>query len=249
MTTRHGPTAVFERVVCAVDPSGAAHAVRIAGRTTDPDGTLAVVTVADGTAIGGARTAAERAQREAERFHRAGVRVLEGDVAAALLAELERSRATLVVVGSHALSRVAGRVLGSVATRLLHDAPCSVLVARGSVPDTDAWPRSIAVGLDGSVTSARAAAAAWELADRAGARLRSLVATRGADPDLDAARRIAPDVELVDERPLPALVAASGEHDLVVVGSRGLSGVRALGSVSERLGHRARCPVLVVRER
>ena len=34
---------------------------------------------------------------------------------------------------------------------------------------------------------------------------------------------------------------------LVVVGSRGLGGVRALGSVSERVAHRAPCSVLIVR--
>jgi nucleotide-binding universal stress UspA family protein len=44
-----------------------------------------------------------------------------------------------------------------------------------------------------------------------------------------------------------ALVDASHEADLVVVGSRGLHGVQALGSVSERVAHRAVCSVLVVR--
>ena len=35
--------------------------------------------------------------------------------------------------------------------------------------------------------------------------------------------------------PVEALVNASTESDLVVVGSRGLHGLRALGSVSERV--------------
>jgi len=47
---------------------------------------------------------------------------------------------------------------------------------------------------------------------------------------------------------LPALVAAAAEADLVVVGSRGLHGLRALGSVSERVAHTASCSALVVRE-
>jgi nucleotide-binding universal stress UspA family protein len=41
--------------------------------------------------------------------------------------------------------------------------------------------------------------------------------------------------------------AAREGVSLVVLGSRGLSGVRALGSVSERVAHRARCSVLVAR--
>jgi len=46
------------------------------------------------------------------------------------------------------------------------------------------------------------------------------------------------------------LAAADAEHaDLIVVGSRGRSGVGRylLGSVSDQIVHRARCPVLVVR--
>jgi nucleotide-binding universal stress UspA family protein len=35
------------------------------------------------------------------------------------------------------------------------------------------------------------------------------------------------------------------EVDLLVVGASGRSGLRALGSVSERVAHRARCSVLV----
>ena len=41
--------------------------------------------------------------------------------------------------------------------------------------------------------------------------------------------------------------AAAESVSLVAVGSRGLTGLRALGSVSERVAHRARCSVLVAR--
>ena len=50
------------------------------------------------------------------------------------------------------------------------------------------------------------------------------------------------------EAPAEALVAAAESADLVVVGSRGLHGFRALGSVSERVAHSAPCSTLVVRE-
>jgi nucleotide-binding universal stress UspA family protein len=44
-------------------------------------------------------------------------------------------------------------------------------------------------------------------------------------------------------------VAAEGQHDLMVMGSRGLSEVGAffLGSVSARVLHHAPCPVLIMR--
>jgi nucleotide-binding universal stress UspA family protein len=41
--------------------------------------------------------------------------------------------------------------------------------------------------------------------------------------------------------------ATAERASLVVVGSRGLGGLRALGSVSERVAHRAPCSVLVAR--
>jgi nucleotide-binding universal stress UspA family protein len=54
-------------------------------------------------------------------------------------------------------------------------------------------------------------------------------------------------VEVADHAPVPALVEAAACADLLVVGSRGLHGLRALGSVSERVAYQAGCSVLVVR--
>jgi nucleotide-binding universal stress UspA family protein len=52
-----------------------------------------------------------------------------------------------------------------------------------------------------------------------------------------------------EQKPLRALVEASGSTDHVVVGSRGLHGLAAVGSVSDRVAHEAACSVLVVRAR
>ena len=61
------------------------------------------------------------------------------------------------------------------------------------------------------------------------------------------ARRIAADLELLPGKPVDELAVLSEFADLVVVGSRGLKGLTALGSVSERVAHQASSPVLVVR--
>jgi nucleotide-binding universal stress UspA family protein len=59
--------------------------------------------------------------------------------------------------------------------------------------------------------------------------------------------------EIVDAPPADAILAAAedGEFDLIVMGSRGVSvehgHERLVGSVAERVLHRAPCPVLVVR--
>ncbi len=144
-----------------------------------------------------------------------------------MLAEIRGRDATLAVIWSRGHSRPVGIVLGSATTTIVHEAPCSVLVAR-EVPEPHRWPRTIVAGDDGSPHSAAAVAAARALADRFGATL-SVVTAGDADP-------------------VTVLAEESEDADLVVVGSRGLTGVRALGSVSERVAHEARCPVLVVRQ-
>lgn len=257
-------THVFARVVCGVDGSEAGvTAARAAARVADPDGSLTLVTATDRSAAvhGGyampqileqlAREAAQardKGRDAAQALHDAEAKVVEGDPLQALLAEIESGQATLAVVGSHGFSRRVGIALGSVATYLLHQSPCPVLLVRGDV-SPEGWPRRIVVGVDGSEDSARAYAAAHELATRVGAELRAVVATQDKRVDLDAARSVAPDVEEQDARALDFLNVASETADLVVVGSRGLQGIRALGSVGERVAHEARSSVLVVRGR
>ena len=254
-------TGLFDRVVCGVDRSEAgAFAARVAARTARPDGSLTLVSVDDASIAVHAgwamakvaallaeesKHALDRGEDEARPWHRVETRLLEGDPLSCLLSEIEREEATLAVVGSHGLTRATGIALGSVSTYLVHEAPCAVLVARGA-SEAIRWPRSIVVGVDGSPASARALAAASELAERYEACVRPVVAARDGDV-VDAARALAPDVEEHPSDPVDALAVLSERADLIVVGSRGLRGVRSLGSVSERVAHEATCSVLVVR--
>jgi nucleotide-binding universal stress UspA family protein len=257
-------TEVFDRVVCGVDRGDAGlAAARAAALVTDPGGTLTLVSANDASVAvhagwgmprildelaADAAAALEEAAVVAGPIHRPDEKLVQGDPLHVLLGELERQEATLAVAGSHGHSRAAGIALGSVATYLLHEAPCAVLVVRGEVVP-GRWPRRIVVGIDGSADSARAYAAARTLAERLGAGLRAVVATRDAHVDVEAARSIAPNCEEHDARALDVLHVASESADLVVVGGRGLRGLRALGSLSERLAHEARSSVLVVRGR
>jgi nucleotide-binding universal stress UspA family protein len=171
---------------------------------------------------------ADEAVRKAQEIAggRAETRVVNGPPAPALLAELAAREATLVALGTHGRSRAVEIMIGGVAGELLHRAPCSVLIARPPRAAGD-FPHALVVGVDGSAGSAAAVAAGEYLARRFGAALRV--------------------VEAVDEPPVAALVAASRDADLLLVGSRGLTGWKALGSVSERVAHEAGCSVLVVR--
>lgn len=255
---------VFERVLCGIDgtPESAGAARQVALLT--PSG-AAIVLVGVTQPIGAAppgfgvvavplleakrelEEALEQARGEIRATDVVETRLIEGAPIPALLQAVEREGATLVAVGVHGRSRAVGIALGSVATAMLHDSPVSVYAARRTEAGPFA-PRSIAVGVDGSPVAATALEVARELAERLGADLRAVCALGGKEADLDAARTALAGATLVEDarHPIDALVEAGA--DLVVVGSRGLHGLRALGSVSERVAHRARTSVLVVRE-
>jgi nucleotide-binding universal stress UspA family protein len=255
-------TSVFDRVVCGVDGSEAGiAAAQAAARVVSTEGSLTIVSAGDTSIAAHAGWAMPHVQRAltvgaqealdgglavAEPLHPLEGKLVLGDPLAALTTEIERQDATLVVVGSHGIRRATEIALGAVSTYLLHEAPCAVLAVRGPI-DAERWPRSVVAGIDGSESSARALVAARELAHRYGAPLRVLVAAQDAHVDLEAARRLAPEAEEHDARALDVLDVASETAGLVVVGSRGLDGVRALGSLSERLAHEADSSVLVVR--
>jgi nucleotide-binding universal stress UspA family protein len=251
---------VFGRVIVGIDGTEPGfEACRQARSLLVPDGRLELVSAVylAGAALAGWSSArmAEELEREAggwleeaRRIAGAGseTRLVNGPAASVLLREAEREHATVLALGTHGHSRFSEIVIGGVAGEVLHRAPCSVLIAR--LPDQpEAFPRSIVVGLDGSLESDRALAAAEELQRRLDVPLRIIVALRGKEPDLAHVHLRTPFSEPVDAHPVEALVEASREADLVVVGSRGLHGMKALGSVSERLAHRAGSSVLVVR--
>jgi nucleotide-binding universal stress UspA family protein len=262
---------LFARIVCGVDGTPAStEAVHRAVALGAEGSRLILVSVVDETSIAAATSPGagivlppptleleqDALDQAAAQVRAAGPRlqietkVLEGAVLPTLLAELEDSKATLAVVGRHGHSRLAGRILGSAMTALLHDAPCSVLVA-GAVEEGVRFPRSIVVGYDGSEQADAAARAAAEISHRTGAPLEAVCARHGKEVPVDELQAkltaAAPGATLsvVDEDPVKALLSA--QPDLVVVGHRGLHGLKALGSVSERVAHKADCSVLVVR--
>jgi nucleotide-binding universal stress UspA family protein len=102
--------------------------------------------------------------------------------------------------------------------------------------------------VDGSPYSALAHAAARQLRDRFDGTLSVVVAEGREAIDLGGVSLIAGDgFHVVSDDPVAVLTAAAADADLLVLGSRGLRGLKALGSVSERVAHRASCSTLIVR--
>ncbi|MGP3769932.1 universal stress protein [Streptomyces sp. SDT5-1] len=187
-------------------------------------------------------------------------------------------QADLVVVGSRGLGAFTGLLVGSVAVYLAAHAQCPVLVVRGRA-DAEGPVVVAVDGSGDSASAVDAAFAAadrlgtkvlalhvwntWtaEGPERPGA-LTPLVSNiselrRAAEDTLAdsvaVAQRAHPHViverELLEGRVRPALIEASKDARLVVVGARGRGGFKGLimGSVSQALLHHADCQVLVVR--
>jgi nucleotide-binding universal stress UspA family protein len=264
--TEAPPTVLFERVLVGVDRSPASiEAARQAALLTDPEGTLTLLatwTVPPPTVAGTVgptysyeldadlyREAAEEAVATAKHavdpLTSPATKVARGFAWDKLVKASEDEDATLLVVGSHGQGRVRGILIGSTATEVVHKARCSVLVAREA---DDGFPRRVVVGVDGSPESASAYAVARNVAERFGSELWPVVAHGGKGVDNDAVATVVDyHHEDLPDDPVQALVAASADADLLIVGSRGLHGFKALGSVSERVAHQAHCSTLIVR--
>src|SRR5687767_4767260 len=241
----------FGRIVCGIDGSRSSPvAVEQAIALSGPSTALVFVCVRDTRGAGATRQAtistdrADAALEDAIVVAReagidAAAEILPGHDPRSVLLD-EASRADLLVVASHGGSRAGGIALGSTASAAVHRAQVPVLVARRT-PEAVAFPERILVATDGSPDAARAV----ELAARIGHCHRSTLylltvdAARHGDAHQVAA-------EIVDLRSAlgerPAVIRASGKAAesiletaasesvaLVVLGSRGLSGARALG--------------------
>jgi nucleotide-binding universal stress UspA family protein len=171
-----------------------------------------------------------------------------------LLAEAEKH--DLLVVGTHNQSRVSGLVLGSTASETVHDTKRPLLIARE--PPSGGFLDTILLATDGSEGSRAAAGIAGPLATAYGGKLEVLHVSDGKTSDssameaeieeIERATGARPEVSRVDGNPTEKIVEVAAERasSLIVCGRRGLSGVKALGSVSERVVHQAETSVLLV---
>jgi nucleotide-binding universal stress UspA family protein len=262
-------TATFGDIVCGVNGSRAdAETVRQAALLSGPEGRLDIVCVLDTKGYGPteqaniarvrAQTAIEHARDTAREL---GVvprtSILHGSSPWESLADAADG-ADLLVLGSRGGSRAGGIMLGSVATEAVHRAELPVLVAR---PTPGApFPEQILLASDGSACSRVASEMAVTIALAHGSEITLFTADEGdtAARRDELAEQIAiakfatgrePVAVTSPQPPRTAIVeyAVREQPSLVIVGSHGKTGIRALGSVSEHVTHHVPSSVLVAR--
>jgi nucleotide-binding universal stress UspA family protein len=266
--TQAEPT--FASILCGVNGSRPSkEAARQAALLADPGSTLAYVSVSSeqGSGTGAVATLTHAHARDYLQAARRMARQLSVDPivlsehahdAARRLLELSAGH-DLLAIGIPGHSRAGGIVTGRVATAVVHRSPVPVLVARRP-PDDIEFPARIVLASDGTPASDAAARLAARIAARHGSRV-AIVAVRNheapfvpgvAEHAAHIAAATGAEPQIVDgEAGPPHRGVTSAARDLraslIVTGSRGLSGLPALRSVSERIAHAAHCSVLVVR--
>jgi nucleotide-binding universal stress UspA family protein len=271
LTSTADASPAFADILCAIDCSRASfEGARQASVLASDGARLCFVCVASSRGVG----LAEQTTITDGRADTALARAVElaKDAGAQASAELvhdpkpadallrEAAGYDLLVVGSHGLSRRAGILLGSVASTAAHRGSTPVLIARRP-PYDDRFPRKLLVASDGSPGSMGAAEIVARIAGRHDSSVLLVHATDDEDADhrhalaeqtafLQDATGTEPTVVTSSEDPYRLIVALADREQvsLIVIGSRGLGGIKALGSVSERVAHEAHCSVLIARE-
>ena len=266
---RHWVPSPFGHIVCGLDGGrsssiAAEQAIALSG----PGTALVFVCVREDRGVGATRQTTITAERAdaalaaaVEAAQKAGIdavaEILPGHDPRTVLLD-EASRSDLLVVASHGGSRAMGIAFGSTASAAVHRAQVPVLVARRP-PAGVRFPQRILVASDGSGGAERAVELAARIghANEASVHLFNVNHEPHGKPgrtaieaaNLTTALGHRPTVARKPGEPSERILelAANERVALIIVGSRGLTGVRSLGSVSERVAHRAPCSVLVAR--
>jgi nucleotide-binding universal stress UspA family protein len=181
----------------------------------------------------------------------------------------ERSRAAgMVVVGGRGHSKLPGLLLGSVSWQVAGHACGRVVVVRGRWRPANTPSSPVVVGADGSPAGQAAVAFAFEEAALRDVSLVAVCALTDASGRLGEGHQVEEDFgHLVDYEakehpditvmrkviagtPRAALLNASADAQMLVVGSRGRGGMEgmSLGSVAQAVLHHAPCPVGVIHQ-
>lgn len=219
---------------------------------------LTLIHVSDGASTDGngvriLEAAVERARRLGVA---AGVEHRHGEIATSIMAAAAELHADLLVIGDQGMGTAKRLSLGGIPTRVAHHSPIDTLVVRTS----DAQPGQptygkILIATDGSLTAHQAARHGHSLAKALGAEIALIYVGDELIGDIvlrDTASRLGDDdIEriVVKGRPAPQISKSATDHDLVVVGNKGMTSSRRFlrRVVPQRVAHDSPCDVLIAK--
>ncbi len=263
------PGPVFASILCAVDGTrGSSAAVEQAAALAGADGHLTLLAVTAVRGSGVHETAAISPTRAKRLLEHAAEVAAKAGVPSTLVVDpasppsqviLERAaQHDLLAMGAPAMSWLGGMLIGGVTVAALGSFATPLLTAR-SIPAGQDFARSIVVASDGLDGSDHLVDIALRLAQAKGTHVTLVhaieVGARAQSDRIDEqARRLELTfdgrseirVQLGSARRVIVEAAKSSKASLVVMGSRRLDGLRALGSVSRRVVHEAHCSVLLL---
>lgn len=212
-----------------------------AGGATGAEAMWATETVADAAAVARASGASD-------------VRTLtpQGSPAEALLELADTRPGSLLVVGTRGIDQRAERWVGNVPHQLTHHVSRDLLLVR-SDEEPSGWPR-VALATDGSATAGLAVEHGLAVARALQASVTLLTVARDEERGRAVVERVAEGLDgpvetqvVVSDDVRRDLVAAARDHDLLVIGNKGMSGPsRLLGSIANRVTHEVPTDLLLV---
>lgn len=209
------------------------------------------------------RLTAQVLERVRRRWSRVGAIITRGPVADTIVARARKEKADLIIVGARGLSNIQRFLLGSVSQKIVTYAPCAVLVVKQRVRTV----RRVLVAVDGSKASDQAVrflrtrlapkklqgtvVYVWEypIHPHPASALTQVIGQKYSQPLARAGLKT--DALWVPGHSAQKIVKVASQKrpHLVVIGSRGLTGLTRflMGGVSHHVAKHSPVSVLVVR--
>lgn len=179
----------------------------------------------------------------------------QGGAAEGLIELVSDDPDVLLVVGTVGLGSRAERLIGNVPHQITHHAPVDVLLVQTTSGRHRDLYEDVALATDGSETAARAVGRGFELVRTIGASPSLLTVARDEETGSEVLEEAATAIGdgqvgrrvIVGRNVAGMLAQAAGDHDLLVIGNKGMSGPsRLLGSVANDITHRVPTDLLLV---
>ncbi|HJU81000.1 MAG TPA: universal stress protein [Acidimicrobiia bacterium] len=180
----------------------------------------------------------------------------QGEIAQSIMTAATERLADLLVIGDHGIGSGSRFAMGGIPDQVAHNTPIDILVVRTSDPQNRPPSyRKVLIGTDGSLTAHQAARHGHALAEALGAAVSLMFVGDPLIGDIvlrDTSARLGGEkmnLIVAKGNPSAKISKAAGDHDLVVVGSKGMTGSRRYIQrvVPNRVAHDAPCDVLIAK--